>query len=60
MYPTDWPRCPACNQPALDGHITCGSAQCDEGYWREHRQNASTNLDIEDVHRQLDARLRTR
>jgi hypothetical protein len=32
-YPADWPRCPACGEPALDGHITCGRVQCDE-----HRQ----------------------
>jgi hypothetical protein len=33
-YPTDWPKCPACGLPALDGHITCGSAECREGDWR--------------------------
>jgi len=30
-YPADWPRCPGCGEPALDGHITCGKAECDEG-----------------------------
>lgn len=30
-YPPDWPRCPGCGKPALDGHITCGDARCDEG-----------------------------
>lgn len=30
-YPHDWPRCPGCGKPALDGHITCGDAGCDEG-----------------------------
>jgi len=29
-YPPDWPKCPSCNSPALDGHITCGKAVCDE------------------------------
>lgn len=31
IYPPDWPKCPACGKPALDGHITCGSVQCNEG-----------------------------
>lgn len=30
-YPRDWPRCPACGDHALDGHITCGRVECDEG-----------------------------
>jgi len=33
-YPVDWPRCPACGMPALDGHITCGAVACNEGEWR--------------------------
>jgi hypothetical protein len=31
MYPTNWPRCPMCGDYALDGHITCGKVQCEEG-----------------------------
>jgi hypothetical protein len=31
MYPPDWPKCPGCGAPALDGHITCGNVTCDEG-----------------------------
>jgi hypothetical protein len=30
-YPEGWLRCPGCGKPALDGHITCGDARCDEG-----------------------------
>ncbi len=30
-YPEGWPRCPACGQAALDGHITCGDVRCGEG-----------------------------
>jgi hypothetical protein len=30
MYPKDWPKCPGCGEPALDGHITCGKLKCDE------------------------------
>jgi len=30
MYPSDWPRCPVCDDFALDGHITCGRLQCNE------------------------------
>jgi hypothetical protein len=29
-YPPDWPKCPSCGEPALDGHLTCGELQCDE------------------------------
>lgn len=36
-YPDDWPRCPGCGQPALDGHITCGDVRCGE---RERRAGA--------------------
>lgn len=35
-YPPDWPRCPGCGRAALDGHITCGEAVCDEGEQRRH------------------------
>jgi hypothetical protein len=36
-YPPDWPKCPACGKPAMDGHITCGQAACNEGARRhEH------------------------
>ena len=31
LYPDDWPRCPGCGEPALDGHITCGDVRCGEG-----------------------------
>lgn len=34
MYPPGWPQCTICGAPALDGHITCGLAQCDEGIAR--------------------------
>ena len=40
MYPANWPRCPNCGQPAVDGHITCGRAQCDEGGARRARPQA--------------------
>lgn len=26
-YPMDWPKC-ACGEPTLDGHRTCGRAEC--------------------------------
>lgn len=29
-YPSDWPKCPSCGKPALDGHITCGALDCNE------------------------------
>jgi hypothetical protein len=39
-YPDDWPLCPVCEEPALDGHITCGSANCNEGEERRKRADA--------------------
>ncbi len=39
MYPMGWPKCPNCGEPALDGHITCGSVLCDEG--RHRREQAA-------------------
>lgn len=36
-YPADWPRCSACGDFALDGHITCGRVECDEGRQRDQR-----------------------
>lgn len=30
VYPPGWPKCPACEEPALDGHVTCGKIGCDE------------------------------
>jgi hypothetical protein len=56
MYPATWPRCQACGQRALDGHITCGNARCDERSWRDRQRNVSTDLDIEEVCRHLEAR----
>ena len=37
IYPKDWPRCPLCGDFALDGHITCGSVECNEGEARRER-----------------------
>jgi hypothetical protein len=41
-YPVDWPRCMFCGNFALDGHLTCGRAECNEAdaraelsLWRE-------------------------
>lgn len=32
------PRCPQCGDVALDGHLTCGRAACEEGRQRAQRQ----------------------
>jgi len=37
LYPRNWPRCPSCERPALDGHITCGDVRCDESGQRDKR-----------------------
>src|SRR2546427_4044550 len=39
MYPPDWPRCPVCDEYALDGHITCGKAECNEAEQRVRWQH---------------------
>jgi len=50
-YPEGWPRCPACGDYAMDGHITCGRWQCDEG---RHRGESYFNSDQRDYMRWLD------
>jgi hypothetical protein len=30
-YPEGWPRCVSCGDEAMDGHLTCGRANCNEG-----------------------------
>ena len=27
-YPLNWPKCPACGRPSLDGHVTCARVEC--------------------------------
>lgn len=39
MYPSDWPKCPSCGEPALDGHLTCGRIECDESGERERARD---------------------
>lgn len=34
-YPEDWPTCLFCDLPAMDGHLTCGRATCNEGSARD-------------------------
>jgi len=36
-YPPDWPAC-LCGEPVLDGHVTCGRAECDEAAARDERR----------------------
>lgn len=44
MYPEGWPRCPKCNDFALDGHITCGRFECNEHQTRRDRDDARVGL----------------
>lgn len=37
-YPPDWPRCVTCGDFALDGHLTCGRAECDEARARKAKE----------------------
>jgi hypothetical protein len=36
-FPDNWPRCPVCDDYALDGHITCGRVECNESEQRNKR-----------------------
>lgn len=27
-YPKDWPTCPGCGEPVIDGKSTCGDVRC--------------------------------
>ncbi len=35
FYPPEWPECYWCGDPALSGHLTCGSVKCSEGAARD-------------------------
>lgn len=41
-YPDDWPACVFCGEPAMDGHLTCGRATCNES---EARHDTHTEPD---------------
>ena len=47
MYPSNWPRCVSCDDFALDGHLTCGRAECDESKARDERDLHELNLRID-------------
>jgi hypothetical protein len=54
MYPPNWPKCPACGEPALDGHITCGQAACGpESRWRSTKRPRLTQADVDEALRIL-------
>lgn len=44
-YPLDWPKCFFCDQPALDGHLTCGTLGCPEAQARAIRDARGTVLE---------------
>lgn len=39
LYPPEWPRCPGCGHPAMDGHLTCGDVRCKEAARRDTRRD---------------------
>lgn len=43
-YPENWPRCPICGDFAMDGHITCGKFECNEGDARRERDAINESL----------------
>ena len=44
-YPPDWPRCPKCDDFALDGHITCGRFECNESEARREAERERWAID---------------
>lgn len=46
MYPKNWPRCIVCDDYALDGHITCGRAECNESRRRAERAHVNARLNM--------------
>lgn len=45
-YPCGWPLCVSCGDHALDGHLTCGRAECDEGGAR-NGESAPSDAEID-------------
>lgn len=45
IYPDNWPSCPRCGEAALDGHITCGKAECNESGARRMKAEMDRDLD---------------
>jgi hypothetical protein len=41
-YPPNWPRCPICDDFALDGHVTCGRVECNESKQRREKSYGRT------------------
>jgi hypothetical protein len=35
LYPPNWPRCPVCGEPAMDGHLPCGGVTYGEAEQRD-------------------------
>lgn len=54
-YPKNWPRCPRCGEPVLDGHITCGRLECDERGERD-KQSVARSLEQLKVFNQMFAK----
>ena len=48
LYPPDWPACPVCGAPAMDGHMTCGGVACRESEQRARLEHGMiTHADVE-------------
>lgn len=43
-YPPNWPTCFFCDDPVLDGHLTCGRASCSEADAREQMRERQLHL----------------
>jgi hypothetical protein len=41
-YPEGWPTCVLCDLPAMDGHLTCGSATCSEAAVRDLQRRSNS------------------
>lgn len=50
MYPPNWPTCPVCGDYVVDGHLTCGKAECSEAEQRVRWQHGMlTKEEVEEV-----------
>lgn len=49
-YPKNWPKCVNCGAPRLDGHLTCGRAECDEAGARRRNEDEQRQIEEADAY----------
>ena len=48
-YPQNWPLCPECGQPTMDGKVTCGRSACGGLQSRHKSPYRSADARMEDT-----------